>query len=598
MGLSALQSMRVESHGLAAVRRTALRFMMRRIADLRSAANVLLLAAAVLITGCQSSGGPDVSNHVAIGELGTARAIVAENLTKDRGNQRYLLDRMTLSLVTLYDGYPRVAQPHFEEVYDVLRTQGVNADKTIDSVVFYEGVKFWKGEPFEQAMAMLMYGLQQAQLGQWDNLRAASAASLFSLKDWTGEEPAITIDTDAIAERARVREAAAARGEDPDEAERRAAAADKGYAVVDSDFTLGYLMHGIASQQLGRIDEASDYFRAALKLNGGIEPVVKRLVSGRYNTVLVVGYGLGPSKEATGPDGAVEVFTPRLRSDNAPLYVTGPGEKKRQAAWVTDVNRMATSYLWRNGEDARVIKSYIGTGMTIAGAAVLAHGVDNDSAGTAAVGAGMILAGLLTKASSQADLRYVRVLPQRVYVVPLTVTEPNTKVRLQVGARGDSKLWLHGLQPPDGRRAALRYVHLPRVTWRASWVGSEQLVHGNDVTGPVQARPWPYPLGGRDARVPTPQTLNQWRAAHPGSELDRLTPTQLESAYRDAGITWDPASPEALGKHLLEGGSFLRPPMAGTTGFSRLFAQEHPPFPGSLSLPGPVGDNRAKPEPR
>jgi len=554
-----------------------------------------MLVVSCCMVGCRASGGPDVSRQVARGDLGEARSVVASNLTQDRADNRFLLDRMTLALVTLYDGYPRVAQPHFEQVYDVLRTQGVNADKTVDAVVFYEGVKFWKGEPFEQALAMLFYGIQQAQLGQWDNLRAASAASLFSLKDWSDLRPQRQIDADAIAERARIREAAVARGEDPDAAEQRAAEADKGYAVVDSDFTLGYLLHGVASQQMGRVDEASDFFRAAVKLNGDLQPTVQRLASGRYNTVLVVGYGLGPDKQRGGPDGAAEVFVPRFRSDNAPLFVTGPGERTGQVAWATDVNRMARSYLWRNGEDARVIKSYTGTGLAVAGGVVLSQGIKHDSAGTAVVGAGLIAAGLLLKASAGADTRFVRVLPQRLYVVPLDVTEPDITVRLQVGANPSAQLYVMGLQPPTGGQAALRYVALPHTRSGTRWPRAGAVRYGNDVTGPASDRPWPYPMGGRDARVPTDRALTQWQQASPGGPLDRVTTVELQSAYRDAGLSWDPASPAALGRHALEGGWFLRAPMGGTTGFTRLFGQDHPPFAGELPLPGPVTTPSAEP---
>jgi hypothetical protein len=121
-----------------------------------------ILAACALVTGCGAD--KKVLTYVCQGEYGQARAHVAGNITTNKGDRNYMLDRMSLCMVTLADGMSEAAAPTMDEIYEILRTQGVNADRTVASVAITEGVRFWKGEPFEQAMAYyyvsLYYGLR------------------------------------------------------------------------------------------------------------------------------------------------------------------------------------------------------------------------------------------------------------------------------------------------------------------------------------------------------------------------------------------------------------------------------------------------------
>ena len=127
-----------------------------------------------LLTGCAGHSNRTPVHLLRQGEFGRARAIIAKQLPKSRDDRLYLLDRMKLGIVTLADGYPKAAEVTFQEVYEFLRTQGLNKDKTVQSVVLYEGIKTWKGEPFEQAMGLCYIGIQQAMQQQWGNARAAS----------------------------------------------------------------------------------------------------------------------------------------------------------------------------------------------------------------------------------------------------------------------------------------------------------------------------------------------------------------------------------------------------------------------------------------
>src|SRR5665213_3500901 len=93
------------------------------------------------------------------GQYGQARAYLENEVgankvsDKDHIDRDYLLNRMRLMLTMLADGYAPPDSPVVNRVYSLLRTQGLNADKTVTSVVVNEDLKIWKGEPFEQAMA-------------------------------------------------------------------------------------------------------------------------------------------------------------------------------------------------------------------------------------------------------------------------------------------------------------------------------------------------------------------------------------------------------------------------------------------------------------
>lgn len=140
------------------------------------------LVAAALSAGCADR---TIVQLVQIGESGQARAKLNREKTKDRGNRKYMYDRMQLAIVDCDDGLPASAEGTANQVFEVLRTQGVNQDRTVGAFVLTEGsVKFWKGEPFEQAAGFAYVAMQKAMQGEWDNARASALNALFYLKDF------------------------------------------------------------------------------------------------------------------------------------------------------------------------------------------------------------------------------------------------------------------------------------------------------------------------------------------------------------------------------------------------------------------------------
>ncbi len=519
---------------------------------------------------------------LARGDYARPRTEIQQHMQPKRSDRAYLLDRMRVGVLTLADGYPESAQTIFESVYDVLRTQGINRDKTVASVVLNEDVKVWKGEPFEQALAMSYYAMTQAELGSWDNTRAAANSSLFALRDFGEDEDGKRIDTYEIARRAVEYERAIEAGDSPEEALKKANYIDHGYAVRDSDFTLGYLLAGIANQQLGRLDEADDHFLRVLELNEDLDRLVQALRDNQYNTILVVSHGLGPRKEGYGPDNALARFAPRFASDNSKLRVRiGSGPQSRMYPVVTDVNTMAGDHMWNNMEDVRSAKSTIGTVMLVGGLIATDYGASNSGNDDAVIiGLSAMLAGAALKAGAHVDTRFCDVMPQRFYVVPLYLSDPNQAITLDVEGRSSSKLVLTGLGPPGPMsigKAQLRYVRLVSNRSNApppAWATSGRVYYGNPYT-PEHTKT-PYILGGNDVSPPTQRVLDRY---HRMGELTGLTLADLNELYRSEGITFSTEDQHGYAdRHLLEGGRSLVAPLPGTTGFARLFGQVHPAY--------------------
>ncbi|MFI4861193.1 MAG: hypothetical protein ACIAXF_10970 [Phycisphaerales bacterium JB063] len=425
----------------------------------------------LLFVGCNSPMRTP-TRELAQGQYDAALEHVVDEITDDRSERRYMLGRMRAGVLSLDANRPGASEQWFAEVYDVLRTQGINADKTVSSIVLTEGVKLWKGEPFEQALALAYYAMVQAELGSWDNARAASANALFYLRsfesDGSGEPTsapaARRIDTEAIMmraleyEQAQAGNAGASAQDDDEQAD---AYLDHGYVAEQSNFTLAYLLHAIASQQMGRDLEAADYFHRVLQLEPALRPTVERFQARGYNTVLVVTYGLGPSKERYGPDGALSEFVPRTRSSNARLVVATP-EGRALAPQVTDVNTMARDHRWNNLEDVRRAKSIIGDVLLVGGGITLGQGISNNSEAAVWTGAALLASGIYLKATAGANTDYCDVFPQRFYVIPLTIHDPAQRVDLSIeGLPGVVSLtdW----PAVDGPEARLVSVRLPAL---------------------------------------------------------------------------------------------------------------------------------------
>ncbi|MEM6392979.1 MAG: hypothetical protein AAF797_09425 [Planctomycetota bacterium] len=417
---------------------------------------VVVVVVGLMLAGCHAPPLATPTDPVLEGRYTDAARLVRADVEDDKRDRRYVLTRMRAGVMELAADQPKRAEGSLAEVYDLLRTQGVNRDKMLETVVVNEGVRVWKGEPFEQALAMTYFGLTAGVLGSWDNVRAAAQSSLFQLRDF-GQ---------------------AGRSGRPSHA-------GNGYVVTASDFTLGYLLHGIASQQLGRDDKARDFLDRAIRLNPALKPMRDRLWTQPYNAVLVASYGLGPRKEAHGPSNALSRFVPVFASTNAPLAVKVNGQRQDDAHVVTDVNRMATDHRWNHLEDLRVTKANLGQASILAGSVLTSDGLEYDNDRTAMIGLGLLAMGAYLEYQAKANTDYCDVFPQRFYVLPLWL-EPEdsasagSTVELQVSDRATASARLQGLKgAATGQPAKLIYFRLP------AYNGSRSGVHRNRRANPL-----------------------------------------------------------------------------------------------------------------
>ncbi|QOI99769.1 MAG: hypothetical protein HRU70_04440 [Phycisphaeraceae bacterium] len=527
------------------------------------------MAATIGGGGCASNPAPA---EMLRGEFGSARATLAPRLRDDPADRDYALDRLRLVIAALADGLPAPASGPVDELYDLLTRGGVNADRTIAAYVLTDSVQIWKGEPFEQAMAYAYASIQRASLGDWDNAAVAAKESLFLLKNFASTERAYGsgLSTEEVARRAQA-------------ADREGDAYFNGYQPIETNFTLGYMLAGIAClANPTREAEARDNFTRAIQFNPALRPVVDRLVARDFNTVFVVDAGWGPRKVAYGPGDALARFVPRTASEGTGLTLAVNGATGDATPWAVDVNGLAMDHLWNNMEDVRSAKNALGDALLV-GAGVVAlsaSGKDREAAGWVALG--MALGGVLLKTTARADTRYCEFLPQRVYILPATITEPDSVVTLTTPRPAWNFESPAVDPPPAGRPFQLIYVRVPEPgpgepprAWGLP--GQGRVIVANDgYAGRVPGDDLPYILGGRCVRAPSPETLRRYQE---GGNLAGLSLVELENLYREEGLFWDANDPRALAeRHVLEGGKSLVTPMPGSAGYVRLFARAHRPY--------------------
>ncbi|MEL7472539.1 MAG: hypothetical protein AAGK04_04415 [Planctomycetota bacterium] len=525
------------------------------------------------LLGCAADSGvrEDLRRDMVRGAYASARVSAADDLGSNRGDRDYLLSRVRLLAASMADGTDFMADHAIAELYDLLRTQGLNEDRTSNSVIVGErNARIWKGEPFEQALAYAYIGLHDALEGDWGNARAAARNALFLLREFEGQRSG-----DALRDRLDLIETADAAlldGADPGEV--------FAYESVASDFELGYLLLAIAAREAGYPEEVDDALRRlraiAPDLTEGDASVGARVARGDYDLVVVASYGSAPDKVRSGPDGAIGLFEPTTYSSGEALVVRAGGAAAR-AAIATDVNRMARDLRWTSLEELRVARAQIGQALVAVGltTAAIGAGSDGDDAELATIiGLGVAGIGALLQANAGADVRHAETLPQRLYVAPVRVPVGADTLTVQIEGWGDTRVSI----PLEGVRSRLVYVRLSEGI--ARWAPeTPSVVYASDATGVpgsfADGPAWwglPYVLGGRDVRTPTASVVEDyWGAGLPRS----IGVNDLRELYRDEGVVFgEAATRDPTLRHVLEGGRGLYAPRGGSVGFLRLMCRE------------------------
>ncbi|MGD9691140.1 MAG: hypothetical protein AB7K52_11530 [Phycisphaerales bacterium] len=569
------------------------------LASLRRSMLALAALGSFAAAGC--GGYTRDANTVALtaqGQFGQAREAAMARASRKPDDRSYMLDRAKILALSLADGVPEAAEPVADRMYDFLRSQGVNADKDVASFFFDQGsVRIWKGEPFEQAMSLTYIGILDGSRGSWGNLRASVNNALFQVRDLSraiaAAESSGQVKTSGSADaedREKVIAAASLAEKEPG----RDGSIEQFVTPQPSDFELAYILKLIASRRLGTGEEEeieAQLTRVAPRLS----ELARFARSGDYNLVLVVDYGMAPEKYRTGTDGAIAAFRPTTQSTTQGLVARVEG-RASSFPIVTDLNRLAQDLRWNNLEDMRRAKSAIGTAMIIGGATAAA--VSNDST-TQLVGLGVLLAGLAMKASAGADVRHIEVFPQRSYVALLKLDDPLNTIELMIDGSAETRMLLASVpRPPDGE-LMLRYVRLPMNP--GPWATSGRVFYDNDASpadvpgagSPADAGNFPWILGGRCVRTPSEEVLASYQRSGylTGMNLSDLIALYREEGIRIAGY----AGPEEgeIGRHILEGGTWLYTPQAGTAGFARLYGIQHPPYTPKSSLAASLRGGRS-----
>jgi hypothetical protein len=242
-------------------------------------------------------------------------------------------------------------------------------------------------------------------------------------------------------------------------------------------------MLGKAFQRLNRPDLARANFDRAVELHASLRELANYDWNENSNVLLVIDYGYGPQK-MTNFDGAIVGFGPNPAQvgpvARPTVIIDGkPAAMRDLDVPPVDLLALAQDRRWQSIDTIRTIKSALGTGLIAAGAY---QGMrQNPQYGDAVA---LIAAGLLLKATSQADVRQWEMLPRTTFVVPLHLEPGEHDVTVDFrGMNGASQSW-RKLRAPSAGEEATYYLRMQR--WN---------------TGPYD---WPPPALAGDAIVSGP----------------------------------------------------------------------------------------------
>lgn len=322
------------------------------------------------------------------------RAMQKLQKLSQKTDENYVLNNLRLGSVALTSYDLNESENAFLRAWEVINAGGVNSGaRSVAAVWIDEKLKIWKGEPYERALASFYLGLVYYIQRDYDNARAAFENALFKLRDYADPEKKST-----------------------------------DYTEQESTFVLAHVMLGRTYLRLGREDLARESFEQASRLQPRLSALANPSVHADSNVLLVVDFGYGP-KKVTDYDGTIVGFAPTPASaGRLPIprvtvdgqdYPLGPlGEP------TIDTLAMAQDRRWQSIDTIRTVKTTVGTGLIAAGAGygIYKGAKGNFEAQDAAIVAGLVAAGAILKATSQADTRQWEMVPRTVYVLPLKLS--------------------------------------------------------------------------------------------------------------------------------------------------------------------------------
>ena len=363
-----------------------------RVMTMRRAVFSGLALSLAVMSGCNQTprGVREALVDYHTGEYARAAAVLKPAAAKK--DENYVLNNCRYGSCTLAAGDLPEAQRAFYTAYEVMNSVKVNdPGRTAGAAIVFEGVKVWKGEPFEQAMAHYYLGMIFLIQHDYGSARAAFENSLFKVREYASKDDL------------------------------------EHYQAVDSTFALGYFGKGFCDLRLGKTELAQASFKEAVRYNPGLAQLVADVQDPNVNTLIFVDAGHGPQKEgkgwyneetAFGPSPAVAGPIPQVTVYDSGKAISRPGEQYS----TVDTLAMAQEKRWQDIDTLRKVKAVVGTGAMAAGAGMTAYGAEHNKKNLEWAGLGTMVAGALIAASSQADLRAWGLLPRTVYIIPASLT--------------------------------------------------------------------------------------------------------------------------------------------------------------------------------
>jgi tetratricopeptide (TPR) repeat protein len=362
-----------------------------------------LTATLMAAGGCNHTAAParQAIGLYQVGEFPQAEATLKPEIVKK--DENFVLNNCRYGSCALAAGDLEGAWEAFMAAYEVINSVNTNdGGRTLGAAVVFEGVKVWKGEPFERAMAHYYLGLVCLKKHDYENARSAFQNSLFKLREYANKD-------------------------DPEH-----------YQAAETNFALGYFGLGFCYLRLHKSDLAEANFKLAIRTDPKLAAVVNEVNKPGVNTLIFVDAGMGPRRAAKGWYNEESAFgpTPAERGPITPVVVLADGKpigSTDAQHYMLDTLAMAQEQKWQDIDTLRKVKAAVGTGMMAGGAGMAAYGSQRGDQRMALAGLGVALAGAAVAASSQADLRCWEMLPRTVYVVPAALTPGTHHVVVEGG---------------------------------------------------------------------------------------------------------------------------------------------------------------------
>ncbi len=321
----------------------------------------------------------------------------------EKKDENFVLSNCRYGSCALAAGELPEAENAFYSAYEVMDSVKTNdPGRSLGAAVVFEGIKVWKGEPFERAMAHYYLGMIYLIKNDYGNARAAFEGSTFKVREYAKVDD------------------------------------EKHYTEAESNFALGYFGLGVCNLRMGKADLAQASFQKAQAIDPHLAQAIADAQKPGVNTLLFVEAGRGPHKAGKGWYNEQSVFGP-TPAEAGPIYpVTAradgqPLNDPHAAYNMVDTLAMAQQRHWQDIDTLREAKAVIGTGLMAGGTGVAAYGADRNDTGTALAGLGMLAAGALLSASSQSDLRSWEMLPRVVYIIPASLPPGPHQIVVQAG---------------------------------------------------------------------------------------------------------------------------------------------------------------------